>query len=198
MGMHQADSLSKFNTIERETRKRIFWSLRVMDSYITTVLDLPRTLTDDETDQSYPQDADDMYITPQGIKPFTGPCLMASVNAHTRLTRILSKVRQIASGKEHDHKPNNRYQVDYAKIVEAEQDLTAWSSKLQTHTRFPDHMRREMERWVITSSNRPFFFCVTNVWYPQITTSSSRRPCTRTNGPLSAIFASYRPPKHGH
>jgi hypothetical protein len=146
MGMHQADSLSKFNTIERETRKRIFWTLRVMDSYITTVLDLPRTMSDDEMDQSYPQDADDMYITPQGVKPFTGPCLMASINAHTRLTRILSKVKQIASSKEHDHKPNNRYQVDYAKIVEAEQDLTAWSSKLPTYTRFPDHMRREMER----------------------------------------------------
>lgn len=150
MGMHQADSLAKFNAVERETRKRIFWTLRVMDSYITTVLDLPRTLSDDEMDQSYPQDIDDVYISTHGIKKPNEPCLMASINAHTRLTRILAKVKKIASGsKEHDHKPNSRYQVDYAKIVEAEQELTEWSSTLPTYNGFPNHIRREMERFVI-------------------------------------------------
>jgi hypothetical protein len=151
MGLHQADSLPKFNAVEREIRMRIFWTLRVMDSYITTVLDLPRTLSDDEEAQSYPQDVDDPFITPQGIKKSNEPSLMAAINAHTRLGRILSKVKSIASGsKEHEHKPNTRYQVDYAQIIDAEKDLAEWSNSLPNYTRMPTHLRHEMERYVAT------------------------------------------------
>lgn len=147
MGLHRADSLHKFNTIERETRRRIFWTLRVMDSYITTVLDLPRTLVDEEMDQTYPKDVDDIYVTLQGVKRTNEPCVMASINAHTKLTRILAKVKQIASGSsDQDHKPNARYQVDYVKIVQAEKELQEWTAQLPTYSKFPDHMRRDMER----------------------------------------------------
>jgi hypothetical protein len=149
MGLHRADSLSKFNPVERETRKRIFWSLRAMDSYITTVLDLPRSLSDEDTDQSYPLEIDDNLLVPQKIKstPEHAICPMSSVNAHTRLGLILAKVKKIASGSdEGEQKPNSRYQVDYTKIVEAEHDLVEWTMKLPGYNKLPDPVPREIEK----------------------------------------------------
>lgn len=194
LGLHQGDSLHKFNTIERETRRRIFWTLRVMDSYITTVLDLPRTLSDEETDQAFPKDVDDIYVTLQGVKRTNEPCLMASVNAHTKLTRILSKVKSIASGsKDHDHKPNSRYQVDYAKIVDAEKALLEWTSSVPTYTKLPDHNRRELERLV---KARCFAFQHTKS-LSQSSTPSARCARSCTDGSLSSFPSSHRSTKYG-
>ena len=161
MGLHQADSLSDFDAIGKEIRKRIFWTLRVMDSYITTVLDLPRTLSEEETDQLFPESVDDAYITRTGIKKPHQPCLMASTNAHISLARILYKVKKIASGsKDHEQKPSNRWQVDYARVVEAEQELAKWLNELPTHSEHPAQLQRDMERYacfqVMTSQANSF------------------------------------------
>ncbi|KIW08783.1 uncharacterized protein PV09_00718 [Verruconis gallopava] len=151
MGMHRADSLSKFDPLEREVRKRIFWTIRAMDSYITTVLDLPRTLRDDDTDQAYPVELDDDAITPQNIGQPTASSisLMSSVNAHTKLSLVLVKAKNITSGgNDGEHKLNNRYQVDYAKIVEAEKDLIEWTSHLPSYNKLPEPVPKDIEREV--------------------------------------------------
>lgn len=192
MGMHQADSLLEFNVIERETRRRVFWTLRVMDSYITTVLDLPRTLRDEDTDQAYPKDVDDIYVTLHGVKRTNEPCLMATINAHTRLTRILAKVKQIAEGsKEHEHKPHTRYQVDFAGIVEAEQELAEWTSTLPVYTKFPEHIRRDMERFVAGSSH--ILASIDMTIQSTITPTGCAR--SRSDGPLSSFFTPHRSEK---
>ena len=49
MGLHRSFNL-KFNPIEAETRKRIFWVTRRMDTYVGAMLGLPRFLDDEDID----------------------------------------------------------------------------------------------------------------------------------------------------
>jgi hypothetical protein len=45
MGLHRCVSVG-FNPIVSETRKRIFWVVRKMDTYISALLGLPKTIND--------------------------------------------------------------------------------------------------------------------------------------------------------
>ncbi|PKK52593.1 hypothetical protein CI102_3270 [Trichoderma harzianum] len=83
-----------FNALERELRKRIFWAIRNMDIYVSTLLGLPLLVSSDDIDQEYPLEVDDEYITPAGILPMPvgRTSLMMGVNAHTRLVDIIVKV----------------------------------------------------------------------------------------------------------
>ncbi|PTB53859.1 hypothetical protein M431DRAFT_531499 [Trichoderma harzianum CBS 226.95] len=85
-----------FNALERELRKRIFWAIRNMDIYVSTLLGLPLLVSSDDIDQEYPLEVDDEYITPAGILPMPvgRTSLMMGVNAHTRLVDIIVKVSQ--------------------------------------------------------------------------------------------------------
>jgi hypothetical protein len=49
MGLHRCQPKA-MNPIEREIRKRIFWTIRTMETYIVAILGLPRILTDDDVD----------------------------------------------------------------------------------------------------------------------------------------------------
>lgn len=154
MGLHRADSLLKFNPIERETRKRIFWSLRAVDTYITTILDLPRTINDDDTDQPLPLDIEDELITPQKIKSAARLELgsISIVNAHTRLTLILAKVKKTVSGSL-EGGLKGRYQVDALKIVEAENELAKWATSLPDYAGSQQHVSNNVERSVRCNHN---------------------------------------------
>src|SRR5437762_5199435 len=66
LGLHRSISNS-FNPIERETRKRVFWIVRKMDTYVGALLGLPKTLSDDDIDQVFPLEVDDEFITRDGI-----------------------------------------------------------------------------------------------------------------------------------
>ena len=139
MGLHRSDALTKLNAIERETRKRIFWALRTMDAYITTILDLPRTLCDEDTDQEFPCETEDRLINEHGIQQCSlrTPCSMTAVNAHTKLLIIMAKAkRAILGASKANPKETGTYRVDYARIVEAESELEGWFSNLPQDLNF--------------------------------------------------------------
>src|ERR1700760_55 len=93
MGLHR-NLTGTFNPIERETRKRVFWIVRKMDTYVSALLGFPHMLSDDDIDQELPVEVDDEYITKDGIRPMPPgrTSLYAASNAHTRLMEILSRV----------------------------------------------------------------------------------------------------------
>jgi hypothetical protein len=133
MGLHRSETLAKFNTVEQETRKRIFWALRTMEAYITTILGLPRILSDEDTDQEFPGEVED-YLIIDGNSPSSADSLVSSMaiaNAHTKLLIIMGKLKQfvLGSGKA-DSKDGGTYRVDYARIIEAEKELESWVSQL--------------------------------------------------------------------
>jgi hypothetical protein len=133
MGLHRSLNTT-FNPIEVETRKRIFWVIRRMDTYVGAMLGLPRFLEDEDIDQEWPVEVDDDYITETEIRPMPEGSIsvMAAFNAHTRIVQVLSKICKYVypiKGTS-SSKDSVTYTVSYAKIRELEQDLVQWLDEL--------------------------------------------------------------------
>jgi Fungal specific transcription factor domain len=140
MGLHRSQP-EAMDPIERETRKRIFWTIRTLDTYIVAILGLPRTIGDDDIDQEMPLELDDQYITGKAIlsMPDGQISVIAGVNAHTSLIQILGKVvtdvyptKRI---KTEASKKTRAYVVSDAKVREVERDLQHWAKNLPMHLR---------------------------------------------------------------
>ncbi|KZM23457.1 DNA binding [Ascochyta rabiei] len=134
MGLHRSFNGS-FNPIEAETRKRLFWVIRRMDSYVGAMLGLPRFLEDEDIDQSFPIEVDDEYITETEILPMPEGSIsvMSAFNAHTRIVQVLSKICKYVypiKGTQSGGKNSVTYTVKYSKIRELEQDLAQWLDEL--------------------------------------------------------------------
>lgn len=136
MGLHR-NLAGTFNPIERETRRRLFWIIRKMDTYVSALLGFPMMLSNDDIDQELPIEVDDEYITKDAIlsMPEGQISLYAAPNAHTRLMTILAKVvRYIYPTKGLEQSvqgcKNASYGVSHAKIREIERDLADWLDKL--------------------------------------------------------------------
>ena len=132
MGLHRS-VIASFNPVEQEVRKRVFWCVRKLDTYVGAMLGLPNMLSDEDIDQEYPIEVDDEYITTEGIfpSPPNKPTLMTAFNAHTRIVRILAKtVKYIYPVKGPKSKSNQSFVVSHARIREIEQDLQKWYEKL--------------------------------------------------------------------
>lgn len=136
MGLHR-NLTGNFNPIERELRRRIFWIVRKMDTYVSALLGFPLLLSDDDIDQELPIEVDDEYITKDAVHlmPPGTTSLYAAVNAHTRLMGILAKIIKYiypSKGLEKSAQGGTTasYVISNAKIRDIEQDLADWLDKL--------------------------------------------------------------------
>jgi hypothetical protein len=132
MGLHRA-YVGKFNPLEAETRKRVFWVVRKLDIYVGAMLGLPQTLSDEDIDQEFPAEVDDEYITEEAISPMPDGVvsMMTAFNLHTRLVQLLSKiVRKVYPIKAPTGGPDKSYSVPFSTIKELEGDLEQWKSTL--------------------------------------------------------------------
>ncbi|KAB8072998.1 fungal-specific transcription factor domain-containing protein [Aspergillus leporis] len=150
LGLHRSVS-ANFNPLEQELRKRVFWVVRKMDVYVSTLLGLPQMLSDDDIDQEYPMAVDGDFITRDGILP-TPPGytpLMAGANAHTRLSNIMLKVVKYiypVKNAQHRSESDQRYVVSHSKIREIERDLQAWMEELPAALRPGTEVSPQLER----------------------------------------------------
>ncbi|KAF1979334.1 hypothetical protein BU23DRAFT_576945 [Bimuria novae-zelandiae CBS 107.79] len=134
MGLHRSFSVN-FTPIESETRKRLFWVIRRMDTYVGAMLGLPLFLEDEDVDQDYPTEVDDEYITETEILPMPEGkiSIMHASNAHAKLIQILSKICKYVyptKGTQHGGKHSVTYSVSYSKIREIEQNMQRWLDEL--------------------------------------------------------------------
>ena len=134
LGLHRKIQ-GNFNPIERELRKRIFWTIRSMDVYVSTRLGLPISVNSDDIDQEYPLEIDDDFITRVGILPMPSSRIpsMAGANAHTRLLDIIIQVVKAVYPVKlarHQEKPDRTYMISYSKIQEIEANLTRWEEQV--------------------------------------------------------------------
>lgn len=154
MGLHRVVAVD-FNPVERETRKRIFWVIRMMDTYVGALLGLPKLLSDEDIDQELPIEVDDEFITTQRVLPMPPGrvSVMAAFNAHARLCKIMAKtVKNIypVKASAHMHSKHSRsYLVSHAKIREIEQELQEWNEKLPIALRPGGQAPPELARWVV-------------------------------------------------
>ncbi|KAL4906244.1 hypothetical protein BDW74DRAFT_151565 [Aspergillus multicolor] len=150
LGLHRSVT-ANFNPVERELRRRIFWVIRKMDVYVSTLLGLPQMLSDDDIDQEYPMSIDGEFITENGIQPTPEGRIHAMVgaNAHTRLSVIVLKiVKYIYPLKtaQHRSKSDQRYVVSHSKIREIERDLQNWMEELPAALRPGTEVSPQIER----------------------------------------------------
>ena len=134
MGLHRSFNIN-FSPIEAETRKRLFWVIRKMDTYVGAMLGLPHFLNDDDIDQDWPTEVDDEYITETEIRPMPEGriSVMAAANAHTKIVQILAKICDYVypiKGTQSGGNNSVTYSVSYSKIREIEQDLQQWLDHL--------------------------------------------------------------------
>ncbi|KAL1979176.1 hypothetical protein VTN96DRAFT_6594 [Rasamsonia emersonii] len=181
LGLHRSVT-ANFNPVEQELRKRIFWVIRKMDVYVSTLLGLPQMVSDEDIDQEYPLEIDDEFITPEGILPMPPGriSLMAGANAHARLVDIIVKVVKYiypVKNAKHRSKGEHTYMVSHSKIREIERDLQAWMEALPPALRHGDEVSTEWERMrqllrisyahVQMSMYRPFLHYVSNGFQSQ-------------------------------
>ncbi|KAI1173901.1 hypothetical protein F4777DRAFT_416198 [Nemania sp. FL0916] len=141
MGLHRHLPHVKLDPIESETRRRVFYICRQMDTYVSALLGFPLLLNDDDIDQLLPTAVDDQFITKDGITtppPHTPSSYIEAFNAHVKLMDLLSKVvrnvyplkRSDPKVAEGDESQYASYMVSYARIKEMEEELQQWKDRL--------------------------------------------------------------------
>ncbi|KAH3687033.1 hypothetical protein WICPIJ_001977 [Wickerhamomyces pijperi] len=128
-GLHRKSNDSRrFNPLENEVRKRIFWTIYKMDIYVNGMLGLPRSIAREDIDQEMPLGLDDENITETGYLPQEVGKLSSNgiSNQHTDLILVLNKIVKnlypIAS--------NRKFVISHEKVSEMELELRAWLSNL--------------------------------------------------------------------
>ncbi|KAI2626713.1 fungal-specific transcription factor domain-containing protein [Hypoxylon sp. NC1633] len=140
MGLHRHLPHIKLDPIESETRRRVFYICRQMDTYVSALLGFPLLLNDEDIDQPLPTPVDDQYITKDEIHipPPGTPSFFEAFNAHVKLMDILGKVVKHIyplkgieqSEAEAVGEPYASYMISYGKIKEMEKELQQWNDDL--------------------------------------------------------------------
>lgn len=135
IGLHRNLPI-KTDLIEVESRKRLFWAIRKLESYTGSMLGLPGSLRNDDIDQTLPADADDEFITEDSILPLPPGeiSLMAAANQHTKmfiiLTEILEVIRPAQSTRASARRERLEYVVSNREVASLEQQLQKWRDEL--------------------------------------------------------------------
>jgi hypothetical protein len=151
MGLHRCAVLKFFHPAQQETRKRAFWVLQTMDTYVATMLGLPKNIRDEDVDQDFPLNVDDEFITEEGVLPAPAAHLsnMAVVNAHTKLLLIMANVITYIYPNQKDlSREQPSYHVDYARIVKVEADLEGWFRNVVKPPALDDLVSPEALRYI--------------------------------------------------
>lgn len=168
IGLHRHLQHEKLNTIEEEVRKRVFYVIRQMDIYVSTLLGFPLLLNVDDIDQPFPAEVDDEFITPTGIlqPPIGTSSFFEAFNAHSQLMEILSKVTKyvypmkgLGQSVMKDNKPTSTYLISYGRIKEIEAELHSWFERLPQNWRPSADGPIEVVRYVLVN----LIACLTKV-----------------------------------
>ncbi|RAH48996.1 uncharacterized protein BO95DRAFT_460442 [Aspergillus brunneoviolaceus CBS 621.78] len=80
--------------LDRELRKRLFWSTYTLDKYLSVMFGRPRLLHDEDIDHELPDEVhdEDMLEEYSSTRPGVGDCMMTASLLHYRLGRILGEI----------------------------------------------------------------------------------------------------------
>ena len=149
LGLHR-NLPNKFDPIELEERKRVFWLVRKIDTYVGAMLGLPQMLSEEDIDQEFPAEIHDDYITADGIQapPLGTFPLIKATNAHTRLTNILRKVVRFIYPIKGSAAllAGDKYTISHGRIRELERDLQHWMDELPMELRPSENAGMELSR----------------------------------------------------
>lgn len=138
MGLHRSAASNNLDPVQQETRKRIFWVIQTMETYVTTLLGLPTMLSDEDIDQEMPSCTNDDYLNADGLIPMSAHAIstIPAVNAHIKLIGIMRnvvhdiypRVKQLGS------KSSEPYRVSYTRVIKIEGELDRWFQSIPAPT----------------------------------------------------------------
>lgn len=134
MGLHRSSSAGS-NPIEAKIRNRLFWSIRKMNTFVGMMLGLPIFFSDEDTDQDWPIEVGDEYITEKNIHQMLegNTSVLAASNAHTKIIQICAKICKylypIKDSRSSSTTTTNGM-ICYSKMIELEANLQEWLRKL--------------------------------------------------------------------
>jgi hypothetical protein len=120
MGLHRRTVYR--SVLENELGKRTFWSIYVLDRYLSVILGRPCALHDDDIDQELPSVLDDSELSPDARNEGVYREMFAPV-AHVKLAKIMGSILKEFYGCKTHAGP----QVDPSSILE---ELTSWKKEL--------------------------------------------------------------------
>ncbi|KAH8822059.1 fungal-specific transcription factor domain-containing protein [Xylogone sp. PMI_703] len=135
MGLHQ-NIRSTHDMIKLETQKRVFWTIWLISSYVSTSLGLPNQINEEEIDQVLPIEVEDKNI---GVSEIIPQCQgdvppIVGFNKFVKLQRIRQKVMKhvypTKGMKQRLEDGTMSYVLSMAKLSELEQELTEWRRDL--------------------------------------------------------------------
>lgn len=143
MGLHRNFD-DHFCPIERQLRKKQFWSIRAVELYLHAILGLPKGISEEDIDQGIPEEVDDDFLdgSESSNQPEGVTSNLVSANAYTKLGPLLSDiVSQVYPT--HDAKPSgSQSRLSHEMLESFEARLTAWDESLpyvlQSTTKFSD------------------------------------------------------------
>ncbi|KAG9317240.1 fungal-specific transcription factor domain-containing protein [Chiua virens] len=167
LGLHRSPRRLSISSVEKETRRKIWWSVYCLDRMLAVALGRPLGIEDSDCDVELPVDADDEWLP----EYFTGaqlsqkpPSLMAGTIALVTLYQIAGRVlRQVYAIDICKESPEPEKRVELQRSVETlDLELTRWFDALPRNPSTSDkHISMTVVLWshyysVLTTLHRNF------------------------------------------
>ncbi|KAK0735650.1 fungal-specific transcription factor domain-containing protein [Apiosordaria backusii] len=170
LGLHQSQKRFSFGVLTIETRKKVFWSLYMLDCFSAALLGLPKLLKEDDIHCEFPSDTDDEYVTEKGFQPsLPGEATrLSNALALFRGSRVLAKVLEkiYPSATSHD--------LSLQQMSAFEAELDEWYNNLPQHLKLT--FKQDKPSTDITGSRSPilalaYYYIRTLIYRPAVTSS---------------------------
>lgn len=167
LGLHQSQKRFSFGVLTIETRKKVFWSLYMLDWYVhpsfnsltstlltghsfsAALLGLPKLLKEEDIHCEFPSDTDDEYVTEKGFQPsLPGEATrLSNALALFRGSRVLAKVLEkiYPSATSHD--------LSLQQMSALEAELDEWYNNLPQHLKLT--FKQDKPSTDVTGSRSP-------------------------------------------
>ncbi|CAP72785.1 uncharacterized protein PODANS_2_2140 [Podospora anserina S mat+] len=188
LGLHQSQKRFSFGVLTIETRKKVFWSLYMLDWYVhpsfnsltstsltghsfsAALLGLPKLLKEEDIHCEFPSDTDDEYVTEKGFQPsLPGEATrLSNALALFRGSRVLAKVLEkiYPSATSHD--------LSLQQMSALEAELDEWYNNLPQHLKLT--FKQDKPSTDVTGSRSPilalaYYYIRTLIYRPAVTSS---------------------------
>lgn len=98
LGIHRKQSTNshKIESVEAESRKRVFWCAYVLDGYLSVMLGRPRILHDQGVDQPYPNNIDDLdLVSSEPVEDLPHHGNLEAFIGHANLAKLMARTNDL-------------------------------------------------------------------------------------------------------
>ncbi|KAK1754489.1 putative transcriptional activator protein acu-15 protein [Echria macrotheca] len=149
LGLHQSQKRFSFGVLTIETRKKVFWTLYMLDCFSAAMLGLPKLLKEEDVHAELPSDIDDEYVTEKGFQP-------SLPGEHTRLSSALALFRGsriLAKILEKIYPSATSHDLSLQQMSALGAELDEWNDQLPNHLRLT--FKQDKPSTDITGSRSP-------------------------------------------